>query len=168
MNRAAWKGREVVALRKARDAGLSAAGAITHGVVQGRTRHAIEGQISRQGWRDRKTDGEPMRLLVTSHVRGEFFGWHDKPFGERLHAHFWAVRLHYRADEQTDGRKVKKRLDSLLAEISGRALAEKLGDRATNEGIGCWVANSLADLNVVKVEVWREAECLGATVEVVP
>ena len=105
---------------------------------------------------------------VTSWVEASFVGWHDAPFAQRLHAHWWRVRLHYRRNPVDDGRKILADLRQALAQLHQQGLADTLGMNATNEGIALWLVTALAPLDPVKIEVWRDADHLGAILEVLP
>lgn len=106
-----------------------------------------------------------MTGTLTSFVEARFTGHHDAPFAQRMHAHHWRVRFHYRRPVTADGRTILAEVRQALTPLHQAGLAETLGMEATNEGIALWLAKTLPHLVPVKIEVWRDEDHLGAILE---
>lgn len=101
-----------------------------------------------------------MNVTIESGVTGRIIATHCEPFGEAPHAHVWDVEVyfHHAFDAlPVDSRIRQANLDRATAEL-GFDLSVKLGERATNEGIACWLLSRLHLDGAIKVGVRRPWE----------
>lgn len=97
---------------------------------------------------------------VNSTIIGEIRALHQEPFGSAPHLHTWKVEVEYPAkfdQVPVDARQRQASLDRAIGFL-GDDLSISLGERATNEGIACWLLSRLHLDGAVKVHVRRHGE----------
>lgn len=101
-----------------------------------------------------------MIVKIKSGVTGRIIATHCEPFGDVAHPHVWDVEvvyLHKFDAPPVDARGRCSSLDRAIAQL-GFDLAAALGERATNEGIACWLLSRLHLDGAIEVGVRRPWE----------